>query len=128
MELPELVEFTNSFNASIYPTAGEGFGYIPLETLAQATPTISTYDWAHYRDYIQLKIEADQVQSPWAWEHPGLVYKPQHESICDQLRILEENYNEIATEHFKQSLAIHEEYDWAILTQKAFDDIFKKFG
>lgn len=127
MTVPELVRFTNSFHANIYPSYGEGFGFIPLETLAQATPTISTYDWAQYKDYLHLKIEADLVESPWPWEHPGLMYRPRVESICEQLRMLEENYDEFSKMHFRQSLALHKEYDWSILTQRAFSNVFERF-
>lgn len=127
MPMEQLVDFTSQFHASIYPSYGEGFGFIPLETLAQATPTLSTYDWAHYRDYLHLKIDAKQIDSPWPWEHPGLIYQPQHDSICEQLIQLEENYDELARIHFKQALALHKEYNWDILTQRAFQNIFENF-
>lgn len=128
MELDALVKFTNTFNASIYPSYGEGFGFLPLETLAQATPTISTYDWAHYRDYLSLGIDADMIESPWPWEHPGMVYKPNMESLIKQIQSVEENYDEIASEHFRQSLTLHNEYNWDILTQNAFERIVEKFN
>lgn len=126
-KLPDLINFTNGFNAHVYPTWGEGFGFLPIETLAQGTPTISTYDWAQYSDYIDLKIKADLVDSPWQWEHPGQMYKPDVDSICHQLEYLEQNYEEIALQHFKNALPLHAEYDWDILTQNAFSDVFKTF-
>lgn len=128
MELEELVNFTNSFHASIYPTYGEGFGFLPLETLAQATPTLTTWEWAHYRDYIDLRIDSDLVDSPWDYEHPGQMYKPKLESIVNELENLEMNYDENARRHFKQSLELHNEYNWDILTQNAFERIVNKFG
>lgn len=127
MELDELVDFTNKFHASIYPTYGEGFGFLPLETLAQATPTISTYDWAHYRDYLHLRIESDLVDSPWDYEHPGQMYKPDMDSLVKQIAQLEDDFESISTKHFKQSLDLHNEYNWDILTQNAFQRIIEKF-
>lgn len=125
--MPDLINFTNGFNAHVYPSWGEGFGYLPLETLAQGTPTISTHDWAQYSDYIDLGISADLVESPWQWEHPGQMYKPDVNSICEQLVYLEENYDEIALQHFKNAMPLHAEYDWDILTQNAFQDVFNTF-
>lgn len=126
-EIDSLVEFTNQFHANVYPTWGEGFGFIPLESLAQATPTITTHDWAQYKDYIHLPIDADQVESPWQWEHPGLMYKPRQESLVEQYLRLEEEYNEQATKHFAQSLDLHNEYSWDRLTKIAFDSVFQRF-
>lgn len=127
MEMEDLVKFTAGFNASIYPTYGEGFGYIPLETLAQGTPTISTYDWAQYQKYIQLPVEANQIESPWPYEHPGLVYKPDMDSLVAQIERTDECYDEMARIHFAQAVDIHNEYDWRILTQKAFENVLQRF-
>jgi len=127
-ELEDLVKFTNQFHANVYPSWGEGFGFIPLETLAQATPTICTHDWAEYKKYIHLPVDSDQVESPWQWEHPGLMYKPRHESLVEQFLRLEDEYNELAGKHFAQSLELHNEYDWRTLTATAFEDIFNEYA
>ena len=43
----------------MYPTWGEGFGFIPLQGLASGMPVISTYDWSHYVDYMgPLKLKS----------------------------------------------------------------------
>lgn len=127
-DMEELVSFTNLFHASVYPSAGEGFGFIPLETLAQGTPTLSTYDWAPYKRYIQLPIEADQVESKWEFEHPGLIYQPKQESIVERMLELEDDYDNIARSHFTSAFSLHNDYNWDILTQNAFSGVVNRFG
>lgn len=127
-ELQDLIKFVDQFDALIYPTYGEGFGYIPLETLAMAMPTVSTAEWAQYRNYIHLPIKTTMIESPWEGEHPGKVFKPDLQSIVEQITNVYENYDDIALVHFRQGLDIHREYNWNILTQTAFDRTIKNFG
>lgn len=129
MELDELIEFTNSFNVNIYPSYGEGWGFIPMESLAQGTPTICTESWCHYRDYLgDLGVDSQQIQSPWPDEHPGLVYKPSQEDLVEKIRLSYDDYENQAQLAFSRSFDLHAEYDWLKLTEKAFAPIVEKFA
>lgn len=46
----QLVALYHSHDVLIYPSWGEGFGFIPLQALATGMPTICTYDWAQYKN------------------------------------------------------------------------------
>jgi hypothetical protein len=80
-------------------------------------PVISTYDWAHYKDYLgPLKLnstltdaEVDGVPKAVGDPHIGSFYKP------DKL-------------HFAQSTRIHEEYNWIKLTKNAFEHLEERFS
>lgn len=129
MEIEELVQFTNQFNASIYPSFGEGWGFIPMETLAQGTPTICTEAWCHYKDYLgDLAIKSELVQSPWPNEHPGQVYKPDMQDLCDKIRLVYEDYENQSLRAFRNSFDLHNEYNWLTLTEKAFAPVVSRFG
>ena len=129
MEYEELIDFQSSFDASIYLTAGEGWGFIPMETLAMGIPTVSTYDWCQYKKYIgDLKVKADLVDSPWPNEHPGKVYKPDVQDAVNKLKMLEQDYDAFALQAFKNSLKLHSDYDWTELTRKAFEPIEAKLS
>ena len=124
MELDELKEFTNKFNVNIYPSYGEGWGFIPMETLAQGTPTIATEAWCHYRDYLgDLAVKSNQIKSPWPHEHPGLVYQPDMDDLVEKIRLVYDDYENQSALAFKRSFQLHKEYDWDDLTNKAFAHI-----
>ncbi len=49
----------------IYPTYGEGFGFIPFQALATGMPVISTHEWADYKKYLgPLKLNSTLIDSP----------------------------------------------------------------
>lgn len=124
MELNELVDFTNSFDAAIYPSYGEGWGFIPMESLAQGTPTICTEAWCHYKDYLgDLALKSNQIASPWPEEHPGKVYQPDMEDLCEKIRLVYEDFENQSLQSFKRSFKLHDEYNWLSLTEKAFADV-----
>lgn len=129
MEIDELVAFQNSFDVNIYPSYGEGFGYLPLETLAQGTPTICTGAWAQYGKYLgDLAVDSTQIESPWPTEHPGLVYEPIMEDLVNKIRLSYEDFENQSLKAFKQSFELHKEYDWISLTEEAFAPVRARFG
>jgi len=124
METDELVRFTDGFDVNIYPSYGEGWGFIPMESLAQGTPTICTESWCHYHKYLNdLGVKSELVQSPWPDEHPGKVYKPDFEDLVDKIKLSYDDFENQALKAFKNSFEMHEEYDWLCLTREAFQHI-----
>jgi glycosyltransferase involved in cell wall biosynthesis len=113
----QLVGLYSLSDVFVYPSWGEGFGFQPLEALAMGMPVISTFDWADYKKYIPLKIEAELKKDPWQEIHPGFMYKPDKDSLKEQLLKSVENYEEISKETFKNAFLIHEEYDWVKVTE-----------
>lgn len=101
----------------VYPSWGEGFGFQPLEALAMGMPVISTSDWADYKKYIPFKIETELSTNPWQEIHPGLMYKPNKESLKEQMILAINNYDNVIEDTFRKSFLIHEEYDWVNVTE-----------
>lgn len=129
MELPELVNFTNSFDANIYPSYGEGWGFIPMESLAQGTPTIATEAWCHYKDYLgDLALKSKLIDSPWPSEHPGQVYQPDMEDLVNKIELVYDDFENQSLQAFKRSFQLHEEYNWLGLTEKSFQHVVSELG
>lgn len=125
----ELVKLYHDHDVLIYPTYGEGFGFIPLQALATGMPVISTYDWAHYKKYLgPLKLDAEVIDSPWPFPHEGKVFEPKYQHLLELMRDVSLNFNAYSGYYYAQSTKIHEEYNWLQLTNKAFENIFKKFS
>lgn len=124
METEELVEFTNKFDVNIYPSYGEGWGFIPMESLAQGTPTICTESWCHYSKYLgDLSIDSKLIDSPWPQEHPGQVYEPDMDDLVRKIQLSYDDFENQSQQAFMRSFDLHAEYDWLRLTEKAFAHI-----
>lgn len=130
----ELVNLHHSHHALVYPTWGEGFGFIPLQALATGMPVISTYDWAHYKDYIgPLKLksrltnaEVEGVPKAVGDPHIGQFYKPNAAHLEDLMVFVSLNYKGLSNYYYTQSTKIHEEYNWIKLTKNAFKHLEEK--
>jgi len=113
----------------VYPSYGEGFGFIPLQALATGMPVISTFQWAEYSDFLgPLKLKSKLIESPWPFVHPGKVFEPNYKHLVERMKeftLDQEKYNEY---YFNQSTKVHETYNWLQLTKNAFEHIYKKFS
>jgi glycosyltransferase involved in cell wall biosynthesis len=113
----------------IYPTYGEGFGFIPFQALATGMPVISTHDWADYKKYLgPLKLNSTLIDSPWDVMHPGKVYKPDKNHLVSLIEDAAVNFRAYSGYYYAQSTEIHKEYNWDQLTNKAFEEVFKKIS
>jgi len=132
----QLVSLYHSHHVLVYPTWGEGFGFIPLQGLATGMPVISTYDWAHYSDYLgPLKLksrltdaEKEGVPKAVGDSHLGSFYKPDPIHLEDQMVYAALNFKALSGYYFAQSTRIHEEYNWIKLTKNAFSHLEEKFN
>ncbi len=125
----DLVNLYNSHDVLVYPSYGEGFGFIPLQALATGMPTICTSGWAEYENYIgPLKLKSELIDSPWPFPHEGKVLEPNYKHLLEVMRDVAINFNAYSGYYFAQSTKIHKEYNWDQLTNNAFKHIFKKFS
>ena len=123
-----LVKLYHDHDILVYPSYGEGFGFIPLQGLASGMPTISTYDWAQYKDYIgPLKLKSNLIDSPWEYAHEGQVYEPEYQHLVKVMADAANNFKVYSGYYFAQSTKIHKEYDWVELTKNAFSHLTEKF-
>jgi hypothetical protein len=129
MTTEELVKLYHDHDVLVYPSYGEGFGFIPLQGLATGIPTICTDGWAHYDKYLgPLKLKSELIDSPWPFPHEGKVFEPNYKHLLELMRDVAINFNAYSGYYYAQSTKIHQEYNWNQLTNNAFDHIFKKFS
>lgn len=125
----ELLDLYNSHDVLIYPSYGEGFGFIPLQALANGMPVICTSGWADYENYLgPLKLKTKLIDSPWPSPHLGKVFEPNYEHLLELMIEVSTNFNKYSNYYFNQSTKVHKDYNWDQLTKNAFDHIFKKFS
>ena len=125
----QLVKLYYDHDVLVYPSYGEGFGFIPLQALATGMPTICTSGWAHYENYLgPLKLKSQLIDSPWPFPHEGKVLEPNYQHLLETMKDVVFNFNAYSGYYFAQSEKIHKEYNWLQLTEKSFKHIFKKFN
>lgn len=125
----ELLDLYYEHDAMVYPSYGEGFGFIPLQALGTGMPVISTHAWAPYAKYLkEYSIGARRDRSIWAL-HPGDVLYPKYDDLKITMRLLCEREELEYAQYtaFKRASDIHEEYDWVKKTESAFKHIVTKF-
>ena len=125
----ELVQLYYDHDVLIYPSYGEGFGFIPLQALATGMPTICVGEWAQYKNYLgPLELKSEIIDSPWPFPHSGKVFEPDYQHLLELMRDVAINFKAYSGYYFAQSTKIHNDYNWDQLTNKAFENIFKKFS
>lgn len=125
----KLIELFKSCDCLVYPSWGEGFGFIPLQAMATGMPTICTGAWAPYKNYLNdLAIDSTTVWSPWQSMHPGSMFMPNKNDLAEKMLNVYNNFEKYSTMFYDQTSDIHEEYDWETVTSDAFSHIFKKFS
>ena len=125
----EMLNLYYKHDVLIYPSYGEGFGFIPLQALATGMPTICTKAWAHYNKYLgPLALKSELIDSPWPFPHEGKVFEPNYIHLVETMRDVSLNFKAYSNYYYAQSTKIHEEYNWDQLTNKSFEKILKKFS
>jgi glycosyltransferase involved in cell wall biosynthesis len=125
----EMLSLYHTSHVLIYPSWGEGFGFIPAQAIATGMPTISTTVWAPYRDYVRdLGISSIPVYSPWQAMHPGNVYMPEEDSLREQMLKAYNEFERLSDDFYDQAETFRAEYNWLNRTEKAFAHIVEKFS
>jgi glycosyltransferase involved in cell wall biosynthesis len=124
----EMVSLYQQNHVLVYPSWGEGFGFIPAQALATGMPTICTAEWAPYKDWLgDLAVGSRYVQSPWDWSHPGDVLEPDEQDIYDKMMLAYNEFEQQSEQFYGQAEAFRTRYDWVNLTRNAFAHIVEKF-
>jgi glycosyltransferase involved in cell wall biosynthesis len=108
----DLIYLYHKCDALVYPTTGEGFGFIPLQALATGMPTISTWQWAEYKDFITNPLYSELRNTEQPLLHPGNTYYVEKEEVKKHMIDVYENYDKYVKQAYKNSFKIHMEYDW----------------
>lgn len=121
MSLDNLVSLYRSHHVLVYPSWGEGFGFIPLQGLATGMPTICTEAWAPYKEFLgEMALESKAVDSPWPMIHPGKMFEPDFDHLVHLMRTAAENRDRLFEDFYEAAPAVHEAFNWTKLTEQAF--------
>lgn len=124
----EMVDLYHSQDVMVYPSYGEGFGFIPLQALGTGMPTICTNEWAPYADFLPpLSLGSRVDRSIWNL-HPGDVYYPDYAQLISLYEYAYENLDLLQEHYLKQATDVHKAYNWKDLTEEAFAHIVARFG
>jgi len=131
--IDQLVNLFHRHHCLIYPTWGEGFGFIPLQALATGMPTITTYPWAEYEEFIgplKLKSQLTNETLPKAVGDPhiGQMFKPNQNHLQEQMLDVVENFKPYSGYYYAQSTKILDKFDWIKLTKNAIKNLEEKFA
>lgn len=127
LDLSALVELYLDHDVMVYPSWGEGFGFIPLQAVATGMPTITNGWWSDHYDQYMLTTGYDIVDSPWPVLHPGEMARPRFDDLVDLMRNMYNNFKNHAEEAFSNSWLVAEDFDWNTIVSDAFKDFSKRF-
>lgn len=119
----KMIQLFHKTHAMVYPTMGEGFGFIPLQALATGMPTATTYDWAEYKEYITVPIKSKLSESEYPQLHPGKVFNVTKEDVKKSMIDLVNNYDKYQLQAYKNSFKIHMDFDWKKVTHPTAEKI-----
>lgn len=128
LKTEQMKHLYESAHAFVYPSWGEGFGMQPLEAIGNALPTISTWIWSDYKDFITMPIDSSYEVSPWQSVHPGFMLKPNEKQLKMAMKYIVANYNEISKNAFKNSFKAHKEFNWEKVTKPAIERLKKIYN
>lgn len=125
----ELVGLYHEHHALVYPSWGEGFGFIPAQALATGMPTICTSEWAPYKDWLNdLGVSGRYARNPWQNAHPGDMIEPDEQSIYEAMMKVYDDFENQSNVFYDQAEDFRVRYDWKNLTENAFKHIVEKFS
>jgi len=134
-DLEDLIRMYHENHVYVYPSWGEGFGLTPLQAMATGMPTITLSSWAPYARFLDPNLTVDSHLSPppteeenpiaglWRQIHPGMMWRPDLESLDRAMLYSYENYEDCVAYALEQTDEIREHYDWNRLTEEAFENL-----
>jgi glycosyltransferase involved in cell wall biosynthesis len=119
----DLVRLYHKCHCMVYPTSGEGFGMIPLESIATGLPTIVTNETG-CKDYAHLGIPLSATPSKAHWhDHvygadTGDWFVPNMDELIPLMQSVVDNYETIADCSFKSAKIAHADWSWSAVADR----------
>jgi glycosyltransferase involved in cell wall biosynthesis len=125
----ELLGLYLKHDVLVYPSYGEGFGFIPLQALSTGMPTICTGEWAPYKRFLgNLAVDSHEINTPWEIMHPGNVLEPDDDDLRDKMLFVYNNFDGLSRRFYAQAKDVQAAYNWQTLTKNAFEHIVQRFS
>ena len=131
IDLRHLVSLHHFADVLVYPSEGEGFGFIPMQAIATGMPVISTSRWCSYEKYLGGNIiDSTLGISPVVetYQRDGDVVLPDEDSLIIIMKAVAENIQEQSEYFYNQVPQIVEEYSWQRQTDKALNSLINRIG
>lgn len=131
IDLEHLVTLYHFADVLVYPSEGEGFGFIPMQALMTGMPVISTGRWCSYEKYLGGNIiESTLGISPIVetYQRDGEVVLPDEESLISMMKKVVANIENESKYFYDQVPEVVKEYSWQNQTNKALNSLIDRIG
>ena len=125
----DLIKLYQDHDVLVYPTEGEGFGFIPLQALATGMPVITTGRWCSYEDLLgDNVIESKLGKTQHTQYYDGEVVLAEFDSLVDLMRKVVDNFDDQINYYFNQAPSVHDRYNWQTRCDEFLKSIVKRLG
>lgn len=125
----EMLQLYYDHDVLVYPSEGEGFGFIPLQALATGMPVISTSRWCSYEKFLgENIIESIIGPTKSTGYFEGEVVLPEHDSLVYLMRKVYNDINSQCDFYYKQSKQVIKEYNWQNKCNEMLNSFIKRVG
>lgn len=125
----QMLELFLDHDVLVYPTEGEGFGFIPLQALSTGMPVISTSRWCSYDRYFEDNIiESTIGPTKHTGYFEGEVVLPDADSLIHLMKNAYENIEEQSSFYYNQAPQIYKEYSWQKRCDTMLNSFIKRVG
>lgn len=131
LSLDQLVSLYHFCDVLVFPTEGEGFGYIPLQAIATGMPTITTGRWCSYEHYLGgnvIESHLAPAQTVETYVRLGHVIHPHEDSLIFIMKEVAENIEDEYQYFYDQVPRVSEEYNWQSQTNKTINSLIDRIG
>lgn len=125
----ELVKLYYDHDILVYPSEGEGFGFIPLQALATGMPTISTGRWCSYEKYLGNNIVESFIgKTSHTGYFEGEVVLADYDSLVYQMKHVVDNIDDQCKFFYNQAEKVYKEYNWQNKCNQMLSSLIKRVG
>ena len=125
----DLVKLYQDHDVLVYPTEGEGFGFIPLQALATGMPVITTGRWCSYEDLLgDNVIESKLGKTQHTQYYDGEVVLAEIDSLVHLMRKVVDNFDDEVNYYFNQAPSVYDRYNWQTRCDAFLESVVKRLG
>jgi glycosyltransferase involved in cell wall biosynthesis len=115
MDKSSLASLYEHVDCVLYPTSGEGWGFLPIQGIAKGIPTICTNfsactEYAHLSVPLSYKLGKDKMYG--VYEGCGEWATPNFDDLCDKMLHVVNNYKEVSEKTFAGAQWIAKNLTW----------------
>lgn len=125
LHVEDLVKLYKRCHAMVYPTNGEGFGFIPFQAIASGMPTICT-NATGCADFAGRGIPLSSHPSKAEGIHLGDWVEPDMEDLKEKMLYVYENYETESARALREGRALHGEMGWDKIAGGVIEDLGDK--